>query len=83
MSLDFDPKSGADIIADVCTWEPDAGAYYDAIWCSPLARNSVEHSRPRDLEAGLVIADRCLHLIAQLKPVVWFMENPGTGYLPK
>ena len=85
VSLDSDPKSGADIIADVCTWKPHDGAYYDAIWCSPPCTefSRALTSRPRDLEAGLVIADRCLDLIAQLKPAVWYMENPGTGYLPK
>ena len=45
VSLDFDPKSGADIIADVCTWEPDAGATAMPSGAAPLARNSVEHSR--------------------------------------
>ena len=84
-SLDFDPKSGADIIADVCEWQPPEGAHWDAIWCSPPCTEfSVAlTTRPRRLEEGLRVARRCLELIEQLKPTLWWMENPGSGLLPK
>lgn len=85
ISLDLDARSKPTIVADVCEWEPPDGFHVDAIWSSPPCTefSMALTTRPRDLEAGLRVARRCLELIAQLKPKVWFMENPGTGLLPK
>ena len=84
-SVDIDPKSNATYTADVCEWEPPAGETWDCVWASPpcteFSRALTSH--PRRLEEGLSIALRCLELIAQLQPKVWWMENPGTGLLPK
>ena len=83
-SLDLDPKSGADIIADICTWQPPEDAYWDAIWFSPPCTEFSQAltSRPRRLEEGLKPARRCLELIQQLKPKLWWIENPA-ALLPK
>ena len=84
-SVDIDPKSNATYTADVCDWEPPAGESWDCVWASPPCTefSRALTSRPRRLEEGLRIARRCLELIAQLRPKVWFLENPGTGLLPK
>ena len=84
-SVDIDPKSNATYTADVCAWEPPAGERWDCVWASPPCTefSRALTSRPRRLEEGLQIARRCLELIAQLQPKVWFLANPGTGLLPK
>jgi hypothetical protein len=85
VSLDLDPKAKPTIVADVCEWEPPEGFHVDVVWASPPCTefSLALTTRPRDLEAGLRVARRCLELIELLKPKVWFMENPGTGHLPK
>ena len=84
-SVDIDPKSNATYTADICDWQPPVGETWDCIWASPPCTefSRALTTRPRRLEEGLRIALRCLDLIIQLRPTVWFMENPGTGLLPK
>ena len=85
-SLDCDPKAGADICCDVMDWQPDEPpGYWDVIWFSPPCQefSIALTTRERRLEPAMAIVRRCLELIEQLQPRVWFMENPYTGLLPK
>ena len=84
-SVDIDPKSCATYTADICEWQPPVGETWDCIWASPPCTefSRALTTRPRRLEEGLRIALRCLDLVIQLRPTVWFIEKPGTGLLPK
>ena len=85
ISLDADPKAGADITGDIMEWEPPEGLKPDFVWSSPPRTefSRALTSRPRDLVAGLRIAERTLDLIERLRPKYWAMENPSTGLLPQ
>ena len=37
--------------------------------------------KPRDLVLAGAFVERCLQLISQLEPQVWFLENPCSGLL--
>ena len=87
MSLDNDPKCGADMCQDILTWkymdfslEPP-----DVVWCSPpCTMYSIARSRaktPRDLEGADALVQKCLDIIAFWRPKYWFIENPQTGLL--
>ena len=71
---------------DLMTWEcPYEVGYFDVIWASPdctqysIARATTK--TPRDLDKADALVCRCLQLIAELQPKVWFMENPDSGLL--
>ena len=85
-SLDVDPKASPTICADICSWEPlpkFAPGYFDMIWASPVCTeySRVLTRRPRRLEEGDRLVLRTLHLIQELQPRFWAMENPATGLL--
>jgi hypothetical protein len=86
-SVDMDREAGATITADIMKWdyrafEPRA---FEVIWASPpcthysCARTNAK--TPRDLEGSDAIVQRTLDIIAYLQPLLYFMENPGTGLL--
>ena len=87
VSLDIDPKSGADIVTDFMTWDYSVypEMHFDAIWASPVcthysvARTSAK--TPRDLEGSDRMVQRVLDCIGHLRPAVWAFENPRTGML--
>ena len=87
MSLDNDPKCGADVCQDLLTWEYTDFSLEqpDVIWCSPpcthysIARTTAK--TPRDLEGSDKIVQRCLDIIAYWRPKFWIIENPQTGLL--
>jgi hypothetical protein len=85
VSLDMDPKTHPDIVADVLTWDPGQPDAYDCVWCSPPCTefSRALTTRPRDLDAGRRVVARCLEIIQHLRPKIWFMEYPGTGLLPR
>ena len=62
----------------------DAG-HFDVIWASPdctqysIARTTAK--TPRNFFKADALVERCLDLIDQLEPKVWFLENPDSGYL--
>ena len=84
-SLDSDPKAGADICCDICSWdyrvfEP---GYFDYVHASPVCTefSKALTSRPRDLAAGDRLVDRTLEILVYLRPRWWTIENPATGYM--
>ena len=87
VSLDIDPKAGADITADILTWDyriyPEG--HFDAVWSSPVCTMySVARSRakiPRDLVWADSLVAKTLEIIDYFKPKVWGVENPGSGLL--
>ena len=84
-TLDADVACNADIRCDILQWEPPEGAYWDHIHASPPCTefSRALTTRPRDLVAGLRVAERALDLIQRLKPNTWSLENPGSGLLPQ
>ena len=87
MSLDNDPKSGADVVCDLLTWDYTSFALEppDVIWCSPpcthYSRARSKAKTPRDLEGADAIVQKCLDIIKYWNPKVWWIENPQTGLL--
>jgi len=87
MSLDSDPKCGADVCQDLLTWEYTDFSLEqpDVIWCSPpCTQYSIARTRaktPRDLVGADALVQRCLDIIAYWQPKYWFIENPQTGLL--
>ena len=87
VSLDIDPKSGADILSDILAWNYRAykKGDFDAVWASPVctmySRARATAKTPRDLEWADSLAQRTLEIILHLEPKVWGFENPATGLL--
>ena len=87
MSLDSDPKCGADVCQDIMTWEYTDFSLEqpDVIWCSPpctqYSRARTRAKTPRDLVGADALVQRCLDIIAYWQPKYWFIENPQTGLL--
>jgi hypothetical protein len=87
VSLDIDPKSGADIVSDILAWDYRAyeKGHFDAVWASPVrtmySRARTTAKTPRDLEWADSLVQRTLEIILHLEPQVWGFENPATGLL--
>ena len=87
VSLDIDPKSGADIISDLLAWDYRSfeKGHFDAVWASPVcthySRARTTAKTPRDLEGADALVQRTLEIILHLEPKVWAAENPGSGLL--
>jgi len=87
VSLDIDPKSGADIITDILEWDYTKFGVgeFDAVWASPVctmysvARTTAK--TPRDLLWADSLVRRTLEIIELLEPKVWGFENPASGLL--
>jgi len=48
--------------------------------CTELSRARTG-GKARDVDAGMVLVNECLRIIAEVKPVWWVIENPATGAL--
>ena len=86
VTLDADVGCNADIRCDILQWDcPYPAGHFDHIHASPPCTefSRALTTRPRDLVAGLRVAERALDLIEQLKPNTWTLENPGSGLLPQ
>jgi len=87
ISLDVDPKSGADIISDILAWDYRAyeSGYFDAVWASPVCTHySIARTTaltPRNLLWADSLVRRTLEIIEYFEPKVWGFENPASGLL--
>ena len=86
LSLDLDPKSGADIITDILDW--DYKKYpkeFDFIWASPpcteFSKMKQQFGHTSNIKLANQIVKRTLKIIKYFKPKYWFLENPQTGRL--
>jgi hypothetical protein len=86
ITLDMDPKHGADIREDVLTWrytQYPPGYFHTiaaGIPCTEFSQALT--TRPRDMEKGDALAQKALEIIRYFQPQRWFMENPRNGWLP-
>ena len=59
--------------------------HFDVVWASPgctqYSRARTTAKTPRNFERADGLAKRCLELIRQLQPRVWFLGNPDSGFL--
>ncbi len=87
-NLDIDPKCNATWTCDILQWEAWKElppGHYDFIWASPpcteysIARTTAKTPRNFELADGIVL--RTLHIIQELAPRAWMLENPLTGSL--
>ena len=83
----LDAYQPADIQEDVLTWDHTifAPQSFDIVWASPCcthySRARSKAKTPRNFELADAMVIRALQIIDYLKPKVWFIENPQTGYL--
>ena len=86
--IDNDPKTPADLHADLLTWDPATLHFSpDVVWASPPCQSwsfacsrhrTLANMAPQTPEAvlGEALVLRALELIKLLKPRFWFIENP-------
>lgn len=90
-TVDNNPKFNPDICCDMLYINkksfPKEWRNPDVIWASPpcetfsLSGNSYYLGYPTTSKAyiGLALAYKCLELIREMKPKIWFIENPRAG----
>lgn len=88
ISLDKDPKGGADHTIDVLDWDFQSAypvGYFDLITASPpcCEFSLALTTRPRELDESDRIVRRTLLLINHFQPKAWWIENPRFGLLCK
>ena len=87
VSLDIDKKSGADIVADILTWDYKTfePGHFDAIWSSPVCTQysicRTTAKTPRKLAWADSLVEKTKEIIEYFKPKIWAWENPKTGLL--
>ena len=86
VTVDIDPATRPDIIADLVTWTstnlPWPPGYFDVIWASPPCTqySFAKTMGVRYIEEANAIVQAALRIIETLRPQAWFLENPR-GYL--
>ena len=87
ISFDIKPRSGADIIADILSWDymTFEKGHFDAIWGSPCctmySRARTTARTPRDLLWADSLVAKTIEIIQYFEPKVWAFENPQSGLL--
>lgn len=85
-SLDVECEYEPTICENILTWQYRKSfpvGHFDIIWASPpCTEYSIAKTRaPRDMESADRIVKRTLAIIKFLRPKVFILENPATGYL--
>ena len=86
VDVDWDHRFGPTHCVDIMTWEcPYEAGHFDVVWASPdcvmYSRARTTAKTPRNFEMADALVQRCLELIRDLQPRVWFLENPDSGLL--
>ena len=87
LSVDRDPKTHADVIADLLTWDYThfPKDYFQHVHASPdctMYSNARSNAKtPRDLEGADLLVAKCLEIIEYFG-CTFTLENPSTGRLP-
>ena len=86
VSLDIDPRTGADYHMDVLKWkywETFERGEFDVVFCCPLCTEYSQAltTRTRDLKKADAIVRRAINVIKYLNPRMWLIENPRNGLL--
>ena len=88
VSLDIDPRRGADICVDILKWNYRAAfpsGHFDLVAASPPCTeySAVKHKGPRDLKGADKIVRRTLRVIHYFNPRIWWVETPKYGLLAR
>ena len=89
VTVDCDPKWGADVKVDILRWDyegqfPAAEFPFDVIAASPPCTeysSAMTARRPRMLEAADSLVAKALEIVRHYKPRLWWVENPRGGLL--
>ena len=87
VSVDWDPKTGADVIADLLSWDYSVfpKGYFQHVHASPdctmYSRARTKAKTPRDLDKADRLVAKCLEIIEYFG-CTYTLENPSTGLLP-
>ena len=87
ISLDIKPRSGADIIADILSWDYTIfeKGHFDAVWGSPccthFSRARTTAKTPRNLVWADSLVSKTLEIIDYFQPKICCFESPQTGLL--
>jgi hypothetical protein len=93
VGVDVERRFEPTVVADVRSWDHASQlptlfgrGRIDIVWASPpcthysVAQTSVPYDK-RNFRLADSIVRACLRIVALTRPRMWFMENPGTGYL--
>lgn len=94
VGLDSEKKHRPTVCIDVRSWHwrtelpalfgDDELCTVDIVWASPpCTQYSIARTTgpPRDFELADAIVSACITIIQELRPRLWLIENPATGYL--
>lgn len=77
VTLDYDPRFGTDIVADLSTWRYE-GPTPDLVWCSPPCTEFSRESMPwcrTGAMPDLTLLKAARRLVGEIQPRYWILEN--------